>query len=335
MGMPFSYNYQQEETDNMPNVLIPDNVHQKALDLLATYDDLNVTAPGKLSQEDLIAQVGSAHALIIRSGVQITPDVFAAAPELKAIARAGVGVDNIDLDAATEHGVIVMNTPGGNTISTTEHTFGLMLALARHIPQGNQSLKEGHWDRKKYVGVELKGKTLGVLGFGRIGRAIATRAQAFEMDIVAYDPFLDDDAFSELNVERVDLDDLYARADFITLHAPASDDTNGMINAESLAKMKNGVRIVNAARGVLINDVDLAAALESGKVAGVALDVYAEEPPPTNHPLLGFDNVIDTPHLAASTSDAQITVAVEAAELIADALLNNNYRNVVNKAVIT
>ncbi len=318
----------------MPTVLIPDNVDQKAIDLLGKYDDLTVIAPGKLSQEDLVAQVGDADALIIRSGVKITPEVFAAAPNLKAIARAGVGVDNIDLDAATQHGVIVMNTPGGNTISTAEHTFGLMLALARHIPQGNSSLKEGRWDRKKYVGVELKGKTLGVLGFGRIGQAIATRAIAFEMEVIAYDPFLGDDVFTNLNVERVDLDELYARADFITLHAPATEDTEGMINSESLAKMKEGVRIVNAARGALINDVDLAAAIESGKVAGAALDVYAVEPPPADHPLLGFDNVIDTPHLAASTSDAQITVAVQAAELVADALLNQKHANVVNQAVL-
>lgn len=318
----------------MPNVLIPDNVDQKAIDLLGKYSDLTVSAPGKLTQEELIAQVGSADALIIRSGVKITPEVFNAAPNLKAIARAGVGVDNIDLTAATEHGVIVMNTPGGNTISTAEHTFGLMLALARHLPQGNSSLNEGRWDRKKYVGVELKGKTLGLLGFGRIGQAVATRAKAFEMEVIAYDPFLKDEVFSELGIERVDTDELYARADFITLHAPATDDTVGMINHESLAKMKDGVRIVNAARGVLINDNDLAEAIESGKVAGVALDVYVEEPPSLNHPLLKFDNVINTPHLAASTTDAQITVAVEAAELIADALLNQKYANVVNVEVV-
>lgn len=319
----------------MPNILIPDNVDQKAIDLLAKYSDLTVSAPGKLSQEDLIAQVGSVDALIIRSGVKITPEVFSAGTNLKVIARAGVGVDNIDLAAATEHGVIVMNTPGGNTISTAEHTFGLMLALARHLPQGNSSLNEGRWDRKKYVGVELKGKTLGLLGFGRIGQAVATRAKAFEMDVIAYDPFLGDDVFSALDVERVDTDDLYARADFITLHAPATDDTKGMINRDSLAKMKDGVRIINAARGLLINDADLASAVESGKVAGVALDVYIEEPPASDHPLLGFDNVINTPHLAASTTDAQVTVAVEAAELVADALLNQNYVNVVNPEVLS
>lgn len=318
----------------MPTVLIPDNVHQKAIDLLNGVEGLTVQATGKLSQEDLIAQVSDADALIIRSGVKITPEVFAAAPNLKAIARAGVGVDNIDLEAATEHGVVVMNTPGGNTISTAEHTFGLMLALARHIPQGHSSLKEGRWDRKKYVGVELKGKTLGILGFGRIGQAIATRAQAFEMNVLAYDPFLGDEIFNELSVERVDLGKLYQEADFITLHAPATEDTKGMINQAALAQMKDGVRIVNAARGALIHDEDLATALQSGKVAGVALDVYVEEPPAADHPLLGFDTVIDTPHLAASTIDAQITVAVQAAELIEAALLRGTYENVVNPAVL-
>ncbi|MEM9951810.1 MAG: hydroxyacid dehydrogenase [Chloroflexota bacterium] len=319
----------------MPTVLLPDNIHQKAIDLLNDISDLTVLATGKLSQEELIAQVPDADALIIRSGVKITPEVFAVAKNLKVIARAGVGVDNIDLASATQHNVVVMNTPGGNTISTAEHTFGLMLALARHIPQGNQSLKEGRWDRKKYVGVELKGKTLGVLGFGRIGQAIATRAQAFEMDVIAFDPFLGDDVFAELNVNRVDLDTLYAQADFITLHAPATDETAKMINSESLAKMKDGVRIVNAARGVLIDDEALAEALASGKVAGAALDVYVEEPPADDHPLLKFDNVIDTPHLAASTTDAQITVAVQAAELIVDALLNDKHENVVNPDVLS
>ncbi|MEO1643870.1 MAG: hydroxyacid dehydrogenase [Chloroflexota bacterium] len=318
----------------MTTVLIPDNVHQKAIDLISNVEGLTVLAPGKLTQEELLAQVPDASALIIRSGVKITPDIYAAAPNLKAIARAGVGVDNIDLDAATEHGVVVMNTPGGNTISTAEHTFGLMLALARHIPQGHASLKAGRWDRKLYQGVELKGKTLGVLGFGRIGQALASRAQAFEMEVIAYDPFLADNVFADAYVERVDVDTLYARSDFISLHVPATDETTGMINNDALAKMKDGVRIVNAARGALINDADLASALESGKVAGAAVDVYAQEPPPADHPLIKFDNVIDTPHLAASTIDAQITVAVQAAEQIIAALQEGEFVHVVNPAVL-
>jgi len=282
----------------------------------------------------LVAQVGNAHALIIRSGVKITPDVFAAAPNLKIVARAGVGVDNVDLDAATEHGVYVVNTPGGNTISTAEHTFGLMIALARHIPQGDASLRAGRWDRKKYVGVELKGKTLGLVGLGRIGQAIAKRAQAFEMNVVAFDPYLPAEIASEIGVVLLDLDGVFAHADFISLHSPITDETRGMINAEAIAKMKDGVRIVNAARGGLINDADLAEGIKSGKVTGAALDVYEPEPPAEDNPLIGLDGVIHTPHLAASTSDAQVTVAVEAAQLVIDTLLHNKPENVVNKAVL-
>ncbi len=318
----------------MPHVLIPDNVDQKAVDLVTQTEGLTVSAPGKLSQEELIAQVPAANALIIRSGVKITPEVFAAAKHLKAIARAGVGVDNIDLDAATQHGVVVMNTPGGNTISTAEHTFGLMLALARHLPQGDASLKAGRWDRKKLVGVELRNKTLGLVGFGRIGQAVAVRAKAFGMTVIATDPLVPDAVFADMGVRRVELDALYAEADFISLHAPLIESTTGMINAQAIARMKDGVRIVNAARGGLINDADLAEGVKSGKVAGAALDVYVEEPPAADHPLLGLEGVITTPHLAASTSDAQVTVAVEAARLIADALLNGVYHNVVNSAVL-
>lgn len=318
----------------MPHVLIPDNVDKKAVDLLQAKDGLSVSAPGKLSAEELLAQVGDANALVIRSGVKITAEVFDAAPNLLAIARAGVGVDNVDLEAATEHGVIVMNTPGGNTISTAEHTFGLMLALARHLPQGDASLRAGRWDRKNFTGIELKGKTLGVVGFGRVGQAIAKRALAFEMRVIAYDPFLDDSIFAANSVERVDIQALYEQSDFITLHSPLTDDTRGMLNVDAIAMMKDGVRIINAARGALINDEDLAAALKSGKVAGAAVDVYAEEPPASDHPLIGLPNVIHTPHLAASTSDAQVTVAVEAAELVANALLNKQFDNVVNPDVL-
>lgn len=318
----------------MPHVLIPDNVNPKAINVLNATDGITVDAPGKLTAEALVTQVPTANALIVRSGVQITPEVFAAAPALKAIARAGVGVDNIDLDAATGHGVVVMNTPGGNTISTAEHTLGLMLALARHIPQGDASLKAGRWDRKQLVGVELKNKTLGIIGFGRVGQAVAVRAKAFEMTVIASDPIVSDEVYSNMGVEKVTADELYARADFITLHAPHIAATEGMINADTIAKMKDGVRIVNAARGALINDADLATAIKAGKVAGAALDVYAVEPPPSDHPLVGLDGVIDTPHLAASTSDAQVTVAVQAAQLVTRALLQGVYDNVVNPDVL-
>ena len=315
-------------------VLVPDNVHQKAIDILLQEPRIQVSAPGKMERDALLHAIADAQAIIIRSGVTADAELIAAATQLKAIARAGVGVDNVDLDAATQRGIVVMNTPGGNTISTAEHTLGLMIALSRHIPQGHQSLAEGRWDRKAFTGVELKGKTLGIIGLGRIGQAIAKRAQAFEMQIIAHDPFLPLQVAAEIDVPLLDLAEVYARSDYLSLHALVTDETRGMINASSIAMMKDGIRIINAARGALINSADLAAALNTGKVAGAALDVYEVEPPPADHPLIGLANVIHTPHLAASTSDAQVTVAVEAAQLIVDFLLEGKSANVCNAAVL-
>ena len=315
-------------------IFVPDNVHPKAIEILKDVAEFDVDAPGKISREDTLAGIKEANALVIRSAVEADAELLSQASNLKVIARAGVGVDNIDLDAATEHGVIVMNTPGANTISTAEHTFGMMLALARHIPQGHMSLVAGRWDRKLLMGVELRGKTLGVIGFGRIGREVARRAQAFEMNVVAFDPFIPANVAEKVNVALVELDDLYAQSDFISLHAMVTPDTTGMVNADSIAKMKDGVRIVNAARGVLIDDEALASALRSGKVAGAALDVFSPEPPPTDHPLVGLDGVIHTPHLAASTHDAQVTVAIEASQLVVEALVNGVYQNVCNPKVL-
>ena len=312
------------------HVLVPDNVNQKAIDLLEAADGIRVSAPGKLERADLLAAVADAHALIIRSGVTADAELLAAAPKLKAIARAGVGVDNVALAAAAERGIVVMNTPGGNTISTAEHTFGLMIALARHIPHSHQSLAQGRWDRKHFAGIELKGKTLGIIGLGRIGQAIATRAQAFEMSVIAHDPYLPPEVAAAISVPLLPLGDVYARSDFLTFHAMVTEETRGMVNARSIAAMKDGVRIINAARGALINSVDLAQALKSGKVAGAALDVYEREPPPADHPLISLPNVVHTPHLAASTADAQVTVAIEAAELVRDYLLEGKAANVCN-----
>lgn len=314
----------------MFNVLVPDNVHQKALDLLESRAGIRVTAPGLLARAALLETVVDADALVIRSGVTADAELLAKAPRLKAIARAGVGVDNVDLQAASARGVVVMNTPAGNTISTAEHTFGLMIALSRHIARGHQSLLESRWERKAFSGVELKGKTLGIIGLGRIGQAIATRAQAFEMDVIAHDPYLPPAVAESIHVPLLDLAEVYARSDYLTLHAMVTDETRDMINSESIAAMKDGVRIINAARGALINAADLAAALNSGKVAGAALDVYETEPPPADHPLIGLPQVLHTPHLAASTSDAQITVAVEAAQLVVDFLLAGVAANVCN-----
>ena len=295
---------------------------------------IRVSAPGKMERAALLEAVADAHALIIRSGVTADADLLAHAPQLKAIARAGVGVDNVDLAAAIARGIVVMNTPGGNTISTAEHAFGLMIALSRHIAQGHQSLAEGRWDRKAFTGVELKGKTLGIIGLGRIGQAIATRAQAFEMNVIAHDPYLPPAIAEAINVPLLALDEVYTRSDYLTLHAMVTDETRRMINADTIATMKEGVRIINAARGALIHSADLAAALKSGKVAGAALDVYEQEPPPADHPLIGLPNVLHTPHLAASTSDAQVTVAVEAAQMIVEFLLEGKAANVCNPQVM-
>lgn len=316
------------------HVLVPDNVNAAAIELLNNIEGLQVTAPGKMSREETLAAVPTAHALVIRSGTTADAELLGAARELKAIARAGVGVDNVDLATATANGVIVMNTPGGNTIATAEHTFGLMIALSRHVPRAYMSMREGRWDRKLFMGTELRGKTLGVVGFGRIGRAVAQRAQAFEMNVIEYDPFVSAENAQAAGVESVSLEELYSRADFITLHTLINDETRGMINAESLAKMKPGVRIINAARGALIKEGDLFNALEAGQVAGAALDVYDGEPPAPENPLIGHANVVHTPHLAASTHEAQVAVAVEAAQLIIDALTENTYANVVNPKVL-
>jgi len=315
------------------HILVLDNVDPRAVDILKAVDGFHVTAAA-YNREQTLAAVPEADALIIRSATTADAELIEKADRLKIIARAGVGVDNVDLDAATARGIVVVNTPDGNTISTAEMTLGLMLALARFIPQGHGSLAGGNWDRKSFVGVELRGKTLGVVGFGRIGRAVAKRAQAFDMTVVAYDPYIAPDIAADLGVEMVDLDTLFSRADFISLHSLITDETREMINAPSLAKMKKGVRIINAARGGLINDTDLAQALKSGHAAGAALDVYAQEPPPPDHPLLGLPNVIHTPHLAASTTDAQINVGIDAARLIVAALTKGEYANVCNPAVL-
>ncbi|MGQ9887633.1 MAG: hydroxyacid dehydrogenase [Aggregatilineales bacterium] len=316
------------------HVLISDSVDPAAVELLRQADGFTVTAPGGMSRAETLAAVAAADALIIRSSTTADAELLAAAPNLKVIARAGVGVDNVDLAAATRQGIVVMNTPDGNTIATAEHAFGLMLALARHIPDAEFSMRSGKWDRKTFMGVELRGKTLGIIGFGRIGRAVAKRALAFEMVVITSDPYIPADVAEDFGVELVDLDTLYARSDFITLHSVITDETRNMINATSLAKMKRGVRIINAARGALIDERALAEAIKSGHVAGAALDVYSAEPPPADHPLVGLPGVVHTPHLAASTTDAQINVAIEAAQLVLDALQKGEYRNVCNPEVL-
>lgn len=311
------------------HVLVPDSVNKKAVEILEQAG-LKVTAPGQMKREETLAAIADADALIIRSATKADAELINASTKLKAIARAGVGVDNVDLAAASAKKIAVMNTPAGNTVATAEFAFGLMLALARHIPQSHSSMQNGKWDRKSYQGVELRGKTIGIVGYGRIGQAVGKRAAAFDMTVLAYDPYIPADTIRKIGAEPVTLDELFAKSDFISLHSVITDETRGMINAANIAKMKKGVRIVNAARGALINDAELSEALKSGQVAGAAFDVYTEEPPPADHPFIGLPNVIDTPHLAASTDEAQVAVAIEAAELIVAALQKGEFKNVVN-----
>ncbi len=267
---------------------------------------------------------------MVRSETKITRKVIEAAKRLRVVGRAGVGVDNVDVDAATQRGIVVMNTPGGNTISTAELTFSMLMSLARKIPQANASMKAGEWNRKAFSGVELYNKTLGILGMGRIGTEVARRAIAFGMRVLAYDPYLTLSRAQALQVELLELDDVFARSDFITVHMPMSDETRGMMNAAAFAKMKPGVRVLNCARGGIISETDLVEAIKSGKVAGAALDVYETEPPPKEFPLRDLPQVIMTPHLGASTEEAQENVGIEVAEAITDYLLNGAVRNAVN-----
>jgi len=282
---------------------------------------------------DLAEAIGRYDAIIVRSATKVTADLIARADNLKVIGRAGVGIDNVDVEAATRRGIVVANAPESTVISAAEHTIGLLVALTRNIPQAHAALKQGRWERKTYGGVELADKTLGVLGFGRIGQQVARRAAGLGMRVVAYDPFVSPERFRELGVERVERDqDVYAAADFLTLHLPLTDETRKSINADAFGKMRDGVRIVNAARGALVDEDDLLAALRSGKVGGAALDVFSTEP--YSGPLLEEDNVVVTPHLAASTEEAQDRAGLIIAEQVAAALDGGLVSNAVNIPVI-
>src|SRR5256712_3904018 len=313
------------------NVLICDPVSPKGIALLQQRSEFKVTVLEKrLSEAELLPLVRDAVALVVRSETKVTRKVIDAALRLRVVGRAGVGVDNVDVECATQRGIVVMNTPGGNTVSTAELTFSMLMALARKIPQAHASMKAGQWNRKEFQGVELYNKTLGILGMGRIGSEVARRAIAFGMRVLAYDPYLALSRAKALQVELVELDEIYARADFITVHMPLSDETKGMLNAAAFAKMKKGVRVLNCARGGIINEADLYVAIKSDQVAGAALDVYEQEPLPKEFPLRELPQVIMTPHLGASTEEAQENVGIEVAEAITDYLLNGAVRNAVN-----
>src|SRR5215510_3823446 len=310
-------------------ILVADDVSDTGLQPLR---DAGITLDKriKLPAEELLAVVADCEGLIVRSETKVNAGLMDAAKKLRVIGRAGVGVDNIDVPAATARGIVVMNAPDGNTITTAEHTIALLVALARNVPQANTSVKASKWERKRFVGAELQGKTLGVVGLGRIGRAVAIRARAFGMKIVAHDPFLAAEQARELEIEPASLDEVFSRADFLTVHTPLTNETRGIVGREAFARMKAGARVINCARGGLIDEEALYEAITSGKIAGAALDVFEQEPPPPDYPLLSLDEVIVTPHLGASTTEAQEGVAFTVAEQMRDYLLSGALRGAVN-----
>ena len=312
----------------MPKILALDGLSEEGLDVFRSVGfEVDVKPPQK--PEELAAIVGQYDGLVVRSATKVTSEALQNPGNLKVVGRAGVGTDNIDKNAATQKGIVVMNVPGGNTISTCEHTFAMLLSLCRNIPQAHASMDAGRWDRKKFMGTELRGKTMGIVGVGRIGGEVAKRALAFEMKVLAFDPLLAPLKAEALGVELVTLDELIERADFISVHAPKTDKTLNMIRAEHFQRMKPGCRLVNCARGGIINEQDLAQALKEKRIAGAALDVYTSEPL-ENNPFIGLDNVVMTPHLAASTDEAQLCVAVEVAQQMVDYLKTGAIVNAVN-----
>jgi D-3-phosphoglycerate dehydrogenase len=309
-------------------VLVTDSLHESGVEVLRAEGlpvDVILTVP----PAELARRIEPYAGLIVRSATRVTAEVVEAAGALEVIGRAGVGLDNVDVDAASRRGVVCMNTPGGNTIAAAEHTVAMLLAVARKLPQAHAYLKGGKWERERFLGAEVYGKTLGIIGLGRIGAEVARRAQGFAMTVVAYDPYLGEEVAQRLGVELVDLDTLYRRADFVTVHVPLTRETRGLIGARELAKMKDGVRLVNCARGGIVDEGALAAAIQSGKVVGAGLDVFETEPP-WGSPLLDLEPVVVTPHLGASTEEAQTAVAVTIAQQVADLLLRGIVRNAVN-----
>jgi len=310
-------------------VLISDSLSKEAVDILTKEKEFKVDVNTKLTPDELKSVIKDYDALVVRSGTKVTKDIINAADKLKIIGRAGVGLDNVDVPAASKKGIIVVNTPGGNTMSTAEHAFSMMMALSRNIPAADLSMRKGEWERKKFMGVELYGKALGIVGLGRIGTEVAKRALAFGMRVLAYDPYLSVDKAKDIGVESVDLKTLYKESDYITVHTPLTDETRHMISDKELGMMKKNVRMINCARGGIIDEEALARAIESGKVAGAAFDVYEEEPP-KNSKLLKLDKVVLTPHLGASTEEAQVNVAIDVANTVRDALLGRGIKNAVN-----
>ena len=314
----------------MAKVLVSDSLAPQGLEILEHARGIEVDyAPG-LPPAELAERIRDAEGLVIRSGTKVTRELLERAEKLRVIGRAGIGVDNVDVAAATERGIVVVNTPSGNNVTTAEHAIALLVSLARHIPQATASMKAGKWEKNAFTGMELANRTLGVIGLGNIGRLVAQIAQGIGMRVIAYDPHLPEEIASKQDVELLSLDELLARADAITLHVPKTKETTGLLNAATLAKCKRGVLVINAARGGIVDEKALLAALESGQVGGAALDVFATEPPPPGDPLVAHPKVICTPHLGASTEQAQLNVAIQVAEQVRDYLLSGEIRNGVN-----
>lgn len=311
-------------------VLISDKLAPEGVAILSEAEQLEVDLRPGMEPEELRGIVGGYEALIIRSGTKVTSEIVDSATSLRVVGRAGIGVDNVDVDAASKRGIVVMNTPGGNTVTTAEHTVSMLLSLARHIPQAHASLRAGEWRRSDFVGSEVCGKILGIVGIGNIGSIVADRARGLKMKVVAYDPFITEEAAVRMGIELVTLEDLYQRADFISVHTPLTDDTRGLIGTAAFAQMKKSARIVNCARGGIVDEAALLVALDDGMIAGAALDVFVDEPPDANNPLLSHPLVVVTPHLGANTGEAQLNVAVAVAEQVRDFLVTGIIRNAVN-----
>jgi len=313
----------------MKKVLVSDTLAKEGVEIFEKAEGIEVDVITNLTAEELKAVIKDYDGLAIRSATKVTGELLEAATRLKVVGRAGIGLDNVDVTAASTHGIVVMNTPGGNTNTTAEHAITMMLSLARRVPQATMSMKEGKWEKKRFMGAEVFNKTLGIIGTGRVGSIAANRAQGLKMNVIAYDPYISPEAAEKMGINLVTLDELLGRSDFISIHTPLTDDTRQLINAGNIAKMKDGVFIVNCARGAIVKEDDLYDALASGKIAGAALDVFAEEPT-KNKKLLALDNVICTPHLGASTDEAQRNVAIAVAEQIVDYLTKGEIKNAVN-----
>jgi len=314
----------------MHTVLVTDTLADSGLEILRRAKDVTVDYRPGLKGETLLAAVRGSDALITRSGTPVTAELVNAGKRLRIIGRAGVGLDNVDVAACTARGILVINAPTANIMSATEHTMAMLLSLCRNIPEAHASVKRGEWTRSKFLGIELNGKTLGVIGLGRIGSRVTSRARAFGMTVIAYDPYITETAFEKAGAERVTLDDLLARADVITVHTPLSDETRGMIGASEIERMKDGAIVLNIARGGIYQETALADALNRGKIAGAAIDVYEEEPPGKDHPLLNAKNATLSPHIGANTIEAQDRVAVQTSEMVVDALRGSIFVSAVN-----